>query len=288
LPTLLALAKFAATPAIWMSHGRVDWFDTPPKSPRIYRYVVVDETRRRLLTQKHGVPEKSILLLPNGVDLDRIPARPAGLPERPERAVSFSGKTAHLATLQIACSRAGIKLDALGVGVGRLTPNPEELLVKYDVAFATGRSALEALCCGCAVIVGDFRGLAGMVTEANFRALRSINFGSDGLIREMNAPNIDAALRLYDRRSAEAVVQRARTEADVTSVVDQLERLYREAIAQTASDTKWTDMDQREVELFLAQWPVRPLKMGQTAAQDWVRERHYLSALAKRNKQHIN
>ena len=53
---------------------------------------------------------------------------------------------------------------------------PELLLSQFDLVFAVGRSAIEAMASGCAVIVADRYGLGGLVTEMNFSAYRDANF----------------------------------------------------------------------------------------------------------------
>jgi len=44
---------------------------------------------------------------------------------------------------------------------------------QYDVVFAKGRSAIEALACGCAVVVADYSRFAGLVTTKTLDHLRT-------------------------------------------------------------------------------------------------------------------
>jgi hypothetical protein len=57
------------------------------------------------------------------------------------------------------CSDAGLDLDFIGRRLGRVVNSPETYLPTYDIVFATGRLAIEALACGCAVIVLGATGL---------------------------------------------------------------------------------------------------------------------------------
>jgi hypothetical protein len=229
-----------------------------------------------------GRAPSDIGLLHNGVDLARIPPRLRPLPEVPKRALLFAKwlTAPHAATLQAACRGLDIEFHAVGNSVGRVTDEPERWLVESDVVFATGRSALEALCCGAAVVVGDYRGMAGMVTTANFNAQRNVNFGTDGLIAALTIPNIEKAIRQYNAADAEAVSAGAREAADFSKVIDRLEATYREAIA-TQPVSGWTTNDAEALDAFVTEWPVQPDRSPPGA--DWNQMRGTLQRLAARN-----
>src|SRR6202158_1838063 len=95
-----------------------------------------------------------------------------------------------------ACAKLGIEYDAVGAAVGRALSHPEQELVKFDLVFASARGALEALCCGCAVIVCDYRGVAGLVTSHSFAALRTRNFGLRCLSDDVT---VDRCIQEIDR-----------------------------------------------------------------------------------------
>ncbi|MEM9481815.1 MAG: hypothetical protein AAGA58_19365, partial [Verrucomicrobiota bacterium] len=59
---------------------------------------------------------------------------------------------AEVEAMREACASRGIELDAIGWRFGNVTENIPEILPDYDLVFAVGRSALEAMACGCAVI----------------------------------------------------------------------------------------------------------------------------------------
>src|SRR5258707_741868 len=89
LETLQALLHFPCTPAIYVCH---DWnwvHDTPPKLPRVRRYVAVDETVRDRLVVQEGIAERLVEVIFNGVDLDRFQPR-GPLPPRPQKALVIS------------------------------------------------------------------------------------------------------------------------------------------------------------------------------------------------------
>jgi len=233
--TMTALLHFPGVPAVYFCHDWVAWHDEPPRFPRILRYAAVSRALRDRLVLQHGVPEEQTRLLLNFVDLDVFKPR-APLPPRPARALVFS-HNAHedfAATVREACARAEVTLDVVGAGVGNVTTDPAALLGRYDVVFATGRSALEALAVGAAVVVCDVRGLGPMVTSRELQSLRELNFGLRLLRDPVTVDALARALASYDGADAGLVRDRIRAEAGLDAAVDAHLALYREVIAEHA------------------------------------------------------
>ena len=157
--------------------------------------------RQILVIQTEGIDPAKVLIIPNAVDLRRIPSRPEALPARPRRAIAF-GKASAVPEIGAACEHAGLEFTAIGMPVGRISAQPEQDLVKYDVVFASARAALEALCCGCAVVVCDGRGMGGMITSRNFQALRARNFGLRTLVEPLTRDTCLEQLQSYDAQDA--------------------------------------------------------------------------------------
>jgi len=236
IQTAEALLHFPHTPALQYCHAWAHWQEAPADFPQVHRYLAVDEAVRARLVQMEGIAPERIEILYNAVDLTRIPDRTAALPPRPRRALAFTKFKAQLPWIQEACRLRGLQLDVLGAGGDRLVANPEQELVRYDLVFATARMALEALCAGCAVVVCDSRGLADMVTSANFADLRRLNFGLRSLTRTLDVAALCAAIDRYDPVDAEKVVQTARREADLEPMLDRLEAVYREVMRAPPPD----------------------------------------------------
>ena len=194
-----ALIRFPNVPAIYVCHAFNHWVEAPIHFPQIGAYVAVDEACGTGLCHTEGIDPGHVLIFHNAVNLDRIPLRPARLRERPQRAIAF-GKAAAVPELRTACEQLGIQFDAIGTAVGRVSAVPEQELVQYDLVFATGRAAIEALCCGCAVIVCDPRGFAGLVTLRNFASLRALNFGLRSLVEAITVEQCVLEISRYDTR----------------------------------------------------------------------------------------
>jgi len=229
--TMTAGLRFPDRPMIYVCHGWLPWEERPPLFPTIRRYVAVDDLCRERLLTTAGIDEATVTTIYNFADADRFRARPP-LPERPKSALVFSNYAAGMnEEIRAACHAAGIeKVDLVGNAAGNPTALPEELLQRYDIVFAKGRSAIEALVCGCAVVVADYSRFAGLVTLQNLDELRRLNFG----VRTLQHPITDAALRpvleRYDAADAAAVSAKMRTEATLNGAVERYVSLYRDVL----------------------------------------------------------
>jgi hypothetical protein len=207
----------------------------PPRTRRIRSWVAVDRNCRDRMMFEHGIPEESIHVFTNAVDLARFQRR-APLPPRPRRAVVFNNtavETGYVAPIRAACERRGIALDVVGELSGRPTWNPENVLPEYDLVFARARCALEAAAVGNAVVVCDSRGLAGMMTGQSLDAMRALNFGVRTLQLPVTEENVDREIGRYDPAEAASVSDRIRASAALDVLAEQYIALY-EQLAGTA------------------------------------------------------
>lgn len=234
LETMTALLHFPATPAVFVCHGSMPWEEAPPPSPRIVRYVAVDDACRDRLVFQHGVACDRIEVIPNFVDLERFRPRPA-LPERPARALVFSNYAADgtsLPAIRAACEAESIEVDVAGLGSGRVLDRPEDVLGNYDLVFARARAALEAMAVGAAVIACDFAGLGGFVTLRRFDEWRRLNFGLRCLQRPLDPAAIRGEIHAYDPATAAAVSNRVRCEAGLDRALERILMTYLRVIEE--------------------------------------------------------
>ncbi|MCB1477255.1 MAG: glycosyltransferase [Rhodobiaceae bacterium] len=228
LETMTAVLSYPSTPALFVCHGWKPWQEAPPVHPNILRYVAVDDLcRERLLTTRGIVPQATETIY-NFVDLERFAQR-RDLPDRPRRALVFSNvQQAIPEPVRRACAAAGIEtVDIIGAKAGTAVAEPGTVLAGYDIVFAKARAAIEAAASGCAVIVMDQDGLAGMVTSANFDELRRLNFGVRSLqTNAITETTLARQIALYDRRDALAVSDRMRAEGNMGIAIDAWLRVY--------------------------------------------------------------
>lgn len=261
LDVMTALLHFPGVPALCFCHGWFPWQEAAPRFPRIRRYAAVSQACRDRLIFEEGIPEDKAVVIPNFVDLERFAAR-GPLPCRPGRALVFNNhatEATFVAPVRAACAAEGIALDVVGVKAGKPCARPEAMLGGYDLVFATGRSALEALAVGAAVVLIDQLGCGPMVTAAEFEHLRSCNFALRALRERITPANLVREIRRYDAADAAAVSRRVRREAGREQTVDQLVALYRDVIDEQRQAPADASAESRAAATYL-RWLAPTLK----------------------------
>jgi hypothetical protein len=239
LETMTALLHFPDAPAAYFCHGWLARVESPPRFPRILRYVAVDDTCYDRLICEEAIPVERARVILNFVDLTRFRPRPP-LPAKPARALVFSNyasEDSYLGAVREACRRAGITLDVAGLKAGHVSAQPERLLGHYDLVFAKARCALEALAVGAAVVLCDRAGAGALVTTGELEALRRLNFGVRALRDELTADTLARQIARYDARDAAEVSRRVRATVGIEAAVDEIVALYREVVDEHAADT---------------------------------------------------
>ena len=229
--TRALLSRFPDRPGVYLQHDAEARIDEPPDHPRLLRYLAVDMVcRERLLAR--GIPDVGIVH--NSVDLDRF-CRRGPLPDRPRRALVFgnlASEAAYLPVLRTACERQGVELDVVGSGAGMVMSRPETELGQYDIVFAKGRAALEALAVGCAVVVADLRGVAGMVTSDDLPGWRRANLGRTLLTGSHDLSRVCDELARYDPVDAARCTDYVREHASLDAMVASLVGEYETVLTQ--------------------------------------------------------
>ena len=219
LETIAALEFFPRAKALFVVHSGYCWIDHPPCHPRIRRYVAVSEWGRSRLEAAPWIEPHQISTIPNAVDLERFRPRPP-LPSTPRRALVFSNYVEDgpfLDTVRAACRRTGLALDVVGSGTGRLSTAPETLLPDYDLVFAKGRCALEAMAVGCAVILCEPIGFYGLIRRRDVELLQVSNFGVRLLDQPVEEETLVEEIRAYSAADAASVALWTRREASLTA-----------------------------------------------------------------------
>lgn len=226
----IAIARFPDVPAIFVCHGFASWPETPPLFPSIVQYVADDLAVAERLSLASGISADRVVVHLNAVDLRRFAGRRQPLPPYPARALAYVKHTAHLGAIRAACAERGIALDVAGAVAGNRLDVPEDVLPQYDLVFSSALSALEAMASGCATIVCDARGLAGMVTPATFALWRPYNFGVRTLLRQIAPEALGEEIDRYDSAAAAAVTALIRHHAGIDQLVEAYIALYRSCV----------------------------------------------------------
>lgn len=182
-----------------------------------------------------GLPQASVEVLPNPVDVERF-RQVRSLPRQARRALFYNSRippdSAVVGEVRKAAVGAGLDLDFIGRPFGKTIEDPETVLPGYDIVFASGISAIEAVACGCAVIVLGLTSCGEMVRPENFEKIRGANFSIAVNSPKPDAERIAFEIGRYSPEQCSEVSMRLRSESglDVTSV--RLLEIYDGVIAE--------------------------------------------------------
>jgi Glycosyltransferase Family 4 len=248
LQAMAALSFFLDVPAIYHCHGVFPWPEEAPNHVRIGKYLVTCEAMKPRLTTVNGIPADRVTVLSGFVNVKRF-SNVRSPASRLVRAVVFGelGLSFHeLRKLEKACRETGISLDKIGYAYGNPKERPEEFLPQFDVVFAIGRCAIEAMACGCAVIP-IVPGLAGkLITPENFDDFAFSNFSPRYFASGLQISNewLAEEISHYSPDATAKVVSTVRSEKSLDQAVNQLESIYDGVI----KDYKLTPCSSREPE----------------------------------------
>jgi hypothetical protein len=231
-PAFAAMLRFPDVPVVYTCHSAQFVVEAPIPHPQIRSVVAVDEACARQCRDR-GFAGGQVRIILNPVDLERF-AKRSPLPARAGRALLLTKTPGQREAVAAACRRAGIALDELGHASGNVVADLEKQLPDYDIVFATARMALEAAAVGCAVIVCDDRGFAGMLTHSDLERWRRYNFGAGLLTHPTTEERLASAIARYDPADAARVCETLRDEAGLASFTERYLEAYREAIDSPA------------------------------------------------------
>jgi len=230
LQAVAALSYFADVPAIYYCHGWEPWVAKVPLHPRIRNYVMMCEWLVSPTATALDIPRDRIMAIPNFVNTERF-SEVRSPPDRPRRALLFGEvwfNADELLRLERACFEAGMSLDKIGYPYGNPQERPEAFLQDYDLVFAIGRCAMEAIACGCAVITIVPKQGGELVTPENFDAWIFSNFspvyGNSAV--QIHAEWLKKELSKYSPESTAKVTARLRAEHELCGAVDKIEKIY--------------------------------------------------------------
>lgn len=284
--TVRAILQFPDVPAMSICHDRSNDHGRPPRLSQVCRFVAVDENCRERLIHQHGIGEELVELIQNGVDLLRFPRR-VDLPPRPGRALVFSNYAqddALLAEVRAACVDAGMQLDVFGVSIGNLVREPGALLGSYDLVFAKGRAATEAVAAGCACILFDHsqRSMGEMVGRANIESVRRWNFGRALLTRPVSRACLAEQIARYDGADAAAACSWVRANANLDATGLALERIAFDLVRQRPQVVLRPEQRIDELRRYMKDWVATGHPTGEHVLIARLREEVLYSDEARR------
>jgi hypothetical protein len=254
LDAMTALVALPGVPAVFDYLGDGGLGTVVPVHPRLHRYVVPrgpDADRIAAL----GVAGDRIEVGDFGVDLARFSKVRAPAAQGASRAAVYDGRLCPTSPIVVAIKEAvlGGELDLIGPAFGRSPDNPESRLPGYHVVFSRGSRAVEAMACGCAVVIVDEHACAGLVTAASFQAMRAMGFSPSGDEPPATAAAIRASIDLATAPDTAAVTAEVRRTLGLGRHVDRLVAAYSAAIAANDHvDSSWA-VEQESVSRYLGE-----------------------------------
>jgi hypothetical protein len=225
LETLAAAMRFPKVPALYVCHDSTTWHDTAPHLPNIVQYVGVDEACCDRIINGGRIPPERVRQISNGVDTTRFPIRTA-LPQSPTSILLF-GYQFGKSRIELLRRVSGLHVEAIGVGskTGYVT-SPATILSQFDIVFARGRSAREAIATGAATIVADSERIGGMVSSSNYDLFERNNFGRRLLELPWNPAVLQAEIAKYSASESLRVAKRHVDRTNQAGKIDELLELY--------------------------------------------------------------
>ncbi|MEI6535897.1 MAG: hypothetical protein WCN98_11190 [Verrucomicrobiaceae bacterium] len=236
LAAMTAITAFPGVPAVYHCHGYSPWQERPPVHPRIVRYIGMAQAMVNWMASVTGRKAEEIIVLQNSVHLGRF-HRVRVPRNKPERALLFGNAFVpgeHISRLRRACERCGITLEFAGEPFGNATTTPEEILPDYDIVFAIGRSALEAMASGCAVVPFSAAGCGPLLRPEMLDAWGGRNFTVPERTFPVEFKAIMQKIKMFDPGAATAVTLAIRNTASFERTCEKLESLYQETINSLA------------------------------------------------------
>ena len=236
---LRAIQRFPQTPALLHIHGFLPALEKPFRHPRILRYLTTGESVSRRWSEAFEIPKEHFITVPNHVDLERFHGT-RNPPWRPSKALLYSNvifSEEQLDHLRSACSQRGLTLDLAGrcnVLTGDIE-RPEDLLPRYDLVFAVGRSGLEAAACGCGVIPVYLDMAEELLLPSTYERLRGQNMSPRlSMHHQLDARWIVEQLDRWDASHVSEVSAMVRASAGLSGTVSLLEKIHADLFRESA------------------------------------------------------
>lgn len=223
-PSRLVGQRWPELPQLAHIHGSNGFAEDEPAAVSLRRVLVMAPSMVRWMAPRWGLQRGDFAVEAGGVDLRRFALRasPGGGRRRVLLYSRYLGRREFLEDLRRAVRRAGMELDTLE-SVGGQIDQPEELLPRYDLVLAAGRSAREAACCGCAVMPFFGETLDPWISPARYPLARFHSFCTVPYHRRTPPARLEERLAAVNFAEAEAVAQHTRADYDFEQTLTRLE-----------------------------------------------------------------
>jgi hypothetical protein len=227
-----AIFAWNKVPALYFMHGWIPWEEQPPVHPRILAYAGTSWRFGHWAAERTGITPESVHIVPNFFDPERIPFCPT--PAHNRKAALFFGhikaNSREYEILEKGAQRAGFTLSPIGVASGVVESDPASLLKDFEMVFASGRSAIEAMASGCAVAPISAETIGELITLQNFERLSGINFCAEQTDAPISEETVCARLTEIDAHDRAEVAGRIREQSTLDQTIKRLTAIYDEVV----------------------------------------------------------
>jgi hypothetical protein len=184
------------TPQLFVAHSAQFDLQAPPRLAGLVKSIVTmnDRVARRM---RSFAVDAEVVRLRQPIDTERFAPR-GSLPAEARSALLLSNtpNADRLEMLEVACARAGLELKRLG-GLSGQTTDIRPAVAGAEIVIGFGRSILEAMACGRAAYVYDWKGGDGWVTPESYPAIEADGFAGSAAGEILDAERLASDLNLY-------------------------------------------------------------------------------------------
>lgn len=232
--------SFKDLPIVFVSHGIIPFLEQPPAIELgISKYIAISEEVFDNLVSK-GVDKNNIVIIRNPIDEDYFYSQSL-INQVPKNALIISNKIDKKRTgiIQLACEKLNINLNIIGGSYGNFkTEKVREYINNADIVFTLGRGVLESIFCERVVIIFDYQGGDGIVTEDNFEELMSCNFSGRKYRIEYDVESLISEIKKFKQVDVKKVKEKALKYFSSKVVVDKLLDVYNQCICTPIKNDK--------------------------------------------------
>lgn len=210
-----------------MIHGLLPHPEWPMDNADVYAAVSLHAKAKAAIFSPAAWEE--IPLIPNFFNPERFPRRRR---VQNGRALLHSSRIspASLERLRAIMADQGFTLDQIGYG-GQVRDAPEAIIANYEIVFAAGRSAIEAMASGCAVVLWDDGVVGPAINRDNFWFALPTNFSvASGVLPYMMIDQEECPSWIGEQIAARDVTDETmllvREHLSIDRAASQLLRLY--------------------------------------------------------------
>lgn len=223
---------FPKLPFVFYSQGVLPFLEHPPLlNVNIQKYIAISEEVRNNI-ESFNIPPEKIEIVRNIIDSKKFSScSPTN--EIPQNVLVISGRIDQMKEqiIRDACREKGLNLEFVGGRFGSVDQTLLKEKIEWaDIIFSLGRGAIEGMIAGRAVIIYDYLGGDGMVTDESYSEIQKYNFSGRRFGYLYSKDEIISEIEKYDFFMIQSVKILAIEDYSAFNATEKLEKIYSDAI----------------------------------------------------------